>query len=350
VNENIIIALDAMGGDHAPDSVIRGACCCAQKSLYPNVEFLFFGDQEVITQLIAIYDVGNTKLKYKIIHCDKVIKADEKPSVALRQGKESSMWHAVSAVQQKQANAAVSAGNTGALMAISKLILRSLPDIHRPAIAGIMPTLKGNIAMLDLGANAECTAENLFQFAVMGDAFAKVMLQLTEPKIALLNIGSEEVKGNDVIRLAASLIKESALPLNFIGYIEGNNISEGVADVVVADGFSGNVALKTAEGIVKFCQEIISKSFKSSLMAKIGYLFARGALKASAKKLDHRLYNGAMFLGLNGIVVKSHGSADHISFANAIAVAIELARNNINEKIINELEVAQNLVTENLKG
>jgi glycerol-3-phosphate acyltransferase PlsX len=340
---NVTISLDAMGGDKAPLSVIKGACHQASINAANNIEvkFLFYGDEKQITPLITQYQDPKAKLNYQIIHCDKVISSDEKPSTALRQGKNSSMWLAIEAVANKQADAVVSSGNTGALMAISRIVLRSLNDIHRPAIAGLIPSLKGNVAMLDLGANAECSAENLFEFAIMGDAFAKVMLGLKNPRIGLLNIGSEEVKGNDVIRLASSLIKESAPSLNFIGYVEGNEIAEGTADVVVADGFSGNIALKTAEGTAKFCKDIMRTSFESSFLAKLGYLLARASIKKASSKLDARLYNGAMFLGLNGIVVKSHGSSEHIGFANAIAVATELAKNNINDKINQEMELFQ---------
>ncbi len=340
---NITISLDAMGGDQAPLSVIRGACHQATINASNNIEvkFLFYGDEKQITTLIAQYEDPKARLNYQIIHCDKVISSDEKPSTALRQGKNSSMWLAIEAVSNKQADAVVSSGNTGALMAISRIVLRSLNDIHRPAIAALIPSIKGDVAMLDLGANSECSAENLFEFAIMGDAFAKVLLKLKNPKIGLLNIGSEDVKGNDVIRLASNLIKESATSLNFIGFVEGNQIAEGTADVVVADGFSGNIALKTIEGTAKFCKHVMKTSFESSFLAKLGYLLARSSIKKTSEKLDPRLYNGAMFLGLNGIVVKSHGSSDHIGFANAISVATELAKNNINDKINKEMELFQ---------
>jgi glycerol-3-phosphate acyltransferase PlsX len=336
---SVIISLDAMGGDKSPLSVVRGAC--HQAGINTEVKFLFYGDEKQIIPLIAQYENPKNRLNYQIFHCDKVISSDEKPSSALRKGKNSSMWLAIEAVATKQADAVVSSGNTGALMAISKIILRTLEDIHRPAIAALIPSLRGDVAMLDLGANAECSAENIFEFAIMGDAFAKVMLKLKNPKIGLLNIGSEDVKGNDVIRLASTLIKESASSLNFIGYVEGNEIAEGKADVVVADGFSGNIALKAIEGTAKFCKNVMKTSFESSFLAKLGYLLARSSIKRTSEKLDPRLYNGAMFLGLNGIVVKSHGSSDYIGFANAISTAIELAKNNINDKINKEMELSQ---------
>jgi glycerol-3-phosphate acyltransferase PlsX len=339
---DLTIALDAMGGDNAPLSVLSGAAKFA--STNSDVNFILFGDETKLLPLINNYKI--LKNRYQIIHCEKEIQSDDKPSSALRRGRDSSMWQAIEALQQQQAKAVVSSGNTGALMAIAKIVLRSLPEIHRPAIVGIVPTIKSKLVMLDLGANAECSAENLFQFAIMGDAFAKIMLGIDNPKIGLLNIGSEDIKGNDVVRLASTLLKESETPINFIGYIEGNDIAEGTADVVVTSGFSGNIALKTAEGTAKFCKELLKTAFKSSLLARLGYLLASCAIKSSFKKFDHRLYNGAMFLGLNGIVVKSHGSADDIAFANAISVAYELARQDINDKIIKEMESSQKLVVE----
>jgi len=339
---NLTIALDAMGGDNAPLSVLEGADLIL--ATYPNVSFLIYGNEDILLPMLN--KLSRLKKSSKIIHTDKVIAADEKPSSALRKGKDSSMSLAIEAVKEKRAAAVVSAGNTGALMVTAKLALRTLPDIHRPAIAGLMPTIKNKVVMLDLGANAECTAENLFQFAIMGDAFAKVILDIETPSIGLLNIGSEDVKGNDIVRLASTMLRECQYPLNFIGYIEGNDIAEGTCDVVVCDGFSGNIALKTIEGTAKFCKEVMRSAYNSSIIAKIGYLLSSCAIKKATQKLDHRNYNGAMFLGLNGIVVKSHGSADALGFANAIKIAVELAAHDINERIIKELESSQKLAAE----
>jgi glycerol-3-phosphate acyltransferase PlsX len=328
-----------MGGDHAPLALIEGANQAL--ALYPEYNFLLFGNEEIIRPILSNYPL--LKARSELIHTDKAILTEDKPSAALRRGRESSMWQAIDAVHTKHAAAIVSAGNTGALMAISKLTLKTLPQIDRPAIAGILPTLTGKAVMLDLGANAECTANNLYQFAVMGDAFAKVLLNLESPSIGLLNIGSEDAKGNEIIRAAHLLLKESAIPLNYHGYIEGHNIAEGKADVIVADGFSGNVALKTAEGTAKVCKEYFKRAFNSSLLAKLGFLLAKPTLKKVSDKLDSRLYNGAMLLGLNGIVVKSHGSADKLAFCNAISVAIETAQHNINDKISKEILASQGL-------
>jgi len=334
--KKITIALDAMGGDHAPHSVVKGAHHANKR--YRNLEFLMFGDESRIGALVENFS-GLSAIT-KIIHTDDVIHDNDKPSAALRKGKNSSMYLAVNAVQEGKAEGAVSAGNTGALMAISKINLKTLPGISRPAIASIFPTVVSECVLLDLGANIDCTPENLFEFAVMGDAFARTVLGLTHPKVGLLNIGSEEMKGNEVIKAAWQLLKNTHLPINFHGYIEGNDIAQSIVDVVVTDGFTGNVCLKTAEGTAKICGNFLKHAFQSSILAKISYLLAKPALITLFNKLDPRLYNGAMFLGLNGIVVKSHGGTDWLGFANAIGVAYELASHKINDQIIKELQVA----------
>lgn len=324
-----IIALDAMGGDNAPYAVLAGANQVA--AARSDLSFLIFGDCNMIEPMIS--KLSYLKKVSTLIHTDKKIEADDKPSYAIRHGRDSSLWLAIEAVKEGKAQAIVSSGNTGALMAISKIMLKTLHDIDRPAITTVMPTIKNKSVMLDLGANVDCTSENLFQFALMGSAFAKVMLNVNKPSIGLLNIGSEDVKGNDIVKAAATKLRETDLDLNFYGYVEGNDIAEGTVDVIVTDGFSGNIALKTAEGTAKICRDFLKKALQSSLLTKIGFLLAKPALKKLSRKLDHRLYNGAMFLGLNGIVVKSHGSTDAVGFANAINVALELANNKINEKI-----------------
>lgn len=334
---SLTIAIDAMGGDFAPYSVLAGAEKIALKS--ERVKFLLFGDAAILNTEIVKYPA--LLLKSEIIHSDDKVAPDEKPSIALRHSKKTSMGMAIEAVKDGRADAIVSSGNTGALMAIAKLALRALPGIHRPAIVGMFPSKGGKIVMLDLGANAECDADNLFQFAIMGDAFAKLVLDLREPKVALLNIGSEDVKGNEAVRSAAAALRITQNPINFCGFIEGNDIINGVADVVVTDGFSGNIAIKTAEGTAILCKDFLREAFAMNIFTKIGYLLARSSIKKAFTKFDHRLYNGAMFVGLNGIVIKSHGSADEVAYANAISVAIELASKDINKKIIKELEFSK---------
>lgn len=327
------IALDAMGGDNAPQSVVDGAAIALNR--YPEIEFMFFGDEKILTKLVGKH--AKLAKKSAIIHSEIAISPEEKASLALRQAKTSSMGMAIDAVKTGAADAVVSAGNTGALMAISKISLRTLAGIDRPAICSLFPTVKGQSVMLDLGANSECTAENLFQFAVMGEAFCRVVLARKDPSIGILNIGSEAGKGVDSVRRAADLLQNTSLPLNFYGFIEGNDIAAGVVDVVVTDGFSGNIALKTAEGAGKLCADFLKKGLTSSPRARLGALLAKPALKSIFKKIDPRSHNGGMFIGLNGIVVKSHGGTDEVGYANAIEVTRNLVQDKINEQIIAEI-------------
>ncbi len=330
----LTLALDAMGGDKAPESVIEAAADARDR--YPGIHYLIYGDEARLAPLVKNYK--KLPACSTVIHCEKRIANDEKPSAALRGGKGSSMWEAIAAVKEGKAQGIVSAGNTGALMAIARLQLRTLPGIDRPAIVSTVPTKYGDCVMLDLGANLDCTSEHLFQFAVMGDAFARAVLGHEKPRIGLLNVGSEETKGNDVIRETHERLKKTDLPLSFHGYVEGHDIACGKVDVVVADGFAGNVALKTAEGVGDLCAHFLKMAFRSSLLSKIGYLFCRPALTMLFKRLDPRHYNGAMLVGLNGIVVKSHGGMDGLGFANAIGVAVEIAKHNINELISEEMQ------------
>jgi glycerol-3-phosphate acyltransferase PlsX len=251
------------------------------------------------------------------------------------------MGLAIQAVKDGKASAAVSAGNTGALMALAKFVLKTLPGIERPAIGSLMPTRRRETVFLDLGANAECDAENLVQFAVMGEVFAREVLGIAKPTVGLLNIGTEEVKGNETIRQAAAALRESNLPIEFRGFIEGTDLTSGKVDVVVTDGFTGNVALKVAEGSVGLYTHFLREAFKSSLIAKLGYVLAKPALELLRQRLDPRRYNGAMFLGLNGVVVKSHGGTDALGFANALGVAADLVRQGTNERITAELTKLQ---------
>jgi phosphate acyltransferase len=328
----ITIALDAMGGDNAPSMVVEGAALAIEQ--YPDIRFIFCGHQGKLQALLKkhkkLYEIS------EIYHTEDVVGNDDKPSSVLRQNRNSSMSLAIKAVREKKADCAISAGNTGALMAFSKVMLRTLSGIDRPAICGVLPTYRGFCAMLDLGANVYCDANNLFEFAIMGDAFARVILDLKDPKIGILNIGTEETKGNEAVRDAGTLLKES--PLNYYGNIEGDDIGKGIVDVVVTDGFSGNIALKTAEGTAKIYTAFLKEALNGNWMARLGALLAKPMLNSLKKRMDPRLHNGAMLIGLNGIVVKSHGGTDSLGFSSAIKVAYRLANAKINHKIIKEME------------
>ena len=329
MSEPITIALDAMGGDHAPDMVVRGANLA--RSRFPDAHFVLFGDEAKVQPLLA--RLPKLAKVCTIVHTDQVVGGEDKPSVALRTGRQSSMRLAINAVHDGKAAAVVSAGNTGALMAMAKFVLKTLPGISRPAIASFFPTMRGESVMLDLGANVQCDAENLVQFAVMGEVFARTVLGTVKPTIGLLNVGSEDMKGHEALREANGVLREIKLPGTYHGFIEGDDIAKGTVDVVVADGFTGNVALKTIEGTARLYSEFLRATFKSSLLAKIGYLMARPALNALKLRTDPRRYNGAIFLGLNGITVKSHGGTDAIGFANAIGVAVDMILHGATEKI-----------------
>ncbi|HMD65007.1 MAG TPA: phosphate acyltransferase PlsX [Stellaceae bacterium] len=333
MSDTITIALDAMGGDHAPGIVLKGAEIALQR--HPGVRYLLFGAQDEVRPLLAkLPSLGEA---VTLFHTSEVVADDAKPSLALRAGRPSSMKLAIDAVADGRADGVVSAGNTGALMAMAKSALKMLPGIDRPAIASFFPTQRGESVMLDLGANVECDAENLVQFALMGDVFARTVLGLVEPTVGLLNVGAEDLKGNDAVRAASARLRLAMTPTQFYGFIEGDDIAAGTVDVVVTDGFTGNIAVKTAEGTIKLFSEFLEAAFRHSLLARIGYLFARGALKKLQMRCDPRRYNGAMFLGLGGIAVKSHGSTDAFGFANAISVAIDMKVNGFLDKIRVEL-------------
>lgn len=330
-----------MGGDHAPDIVLRGANIARER--FPQADFLLFGQESRIQPLLE--RLPKLAKVSTVHHTDDVVSPDAKPSVALRAGRNSSMRLAIDAVAEGKAAAAVSAGNTGALMAMAKLSLRTLPGIDRPAIASLFPTLKGECVMLDLGANTTCDAENLVQFAAMGDVFARTVLGLVRPTIGLLNIGSEDMKGRDEIRAAAGLIRQTMLASQFHGFVEGDDIGAGTVDVVVTDGFTGNVALKTAEGMAKLLTHYLRESFRHSILARLGYLLVRPAFAKFRGRVDPRRYNGAIFLGLNGIAVKSHGGTDALGFANAIGVAVDMSVHGFIDKIRAELAALANTMT-----
>ncbi len=331
------IAIDAMGGDSGPAAMIGGIVRASRHDR--ELEFIVYGDA---TQIEA--ELGRHKglrSSVTVVHSPEAIGASEKPSQAIRRARSSSMGMAINAVKEGQADSALSGGNTGALMAMSKLALRTMPGIDRPALAALLPSLgEKDVIMLDLGANTECDAQNLVQFAVMGAAYARTALEITRPRVKMLNIGTEELKGTGELKEAAALLREAAayLPLKFDGFTEGDQLSRGNIDVVVTDGFSGNIALKTAEGTARFVTDLLRRAFKSSLRSKAGFALSKPALNLLKVHLDPNNHNGAVFLGLNGLVVKSHGSANSKGVANAIAVAARLVRNDITRKIGDDLD------------
>ncbi len=329
----ITIALDAMGGEQAPSMVLKGADMALQR--YPDLRFMLFGQEDALRPMLA--KLPRLAVAVTLHHTSEVVLDDAKPSLALRGGRQSSMRLAIDAVADGRADGVVSAGNTGALMAMAKFVLKTLPGIDRPAIASFFPTRRGESVMLDLGANVECDAENLVQFALLGDAFARTVLGLVEPTVGLLNVGSEDLKGNDAVRAASLRLRGALTPIRFYGFIEGDDIAAGTVDVVVTDGFTGNIAVKTAEGTAKLFSEFLFAAFHHSPMARVGYLFARGALRKLRIRIDPRRYNGAVFLGLGGIAVKSHGSTDALGFANAIGLAADMKLNGFLDKTRDDL-------------
>lgn len=330
---HLTIALDAMGGDLGPEAVIPGAALALQKN--KNLRFMIFGDSKRIEPLMAAHP-KLTKVS-TIHHTDHAVSAHEKPGIALRTGRHSSMRLAINAVAEKQAHCVVSGGNTGALMAMAKMVLKCLPGIERPAIASLLPTVDKEIVMLDLGANLECNAEMLVQFAILGSVYARVVRGHDQPTVGLLNIGSEDAKGHEEIREAAAVLQQVKFPGRYVGFVEGNDIPMGTVDVVVTDGFTGNVALKTAEGVSKLISTLLKKHLKASPLGMFGAMLASGALKKLKNQMDPRLYNGGMFLGLDGVCVKSHGGMDSLGFSNAVLHAAEIADKNFNVRVASEI-------------
>ena len=323
-----ILAVDAMGGDNAPQAIIAGLELAALR--HPDATFLVFGDEAVLAPLIA--RTKRLKARCTLRHTADIITADMKPTLALRL-RDSSLRRAINAVLAGEAAGVISAGNTGALLALSKIVLKTMTGIDRPAMAAIAPSAKGDVVLLDLGLNVIYDARNLVEFALMGEMFAKIVLGLPAPSFGLLNIGSEEGKGDEILRSAAAMLRESPIAKQFYGFVEGHDIAAGTVDVIVTDGFTGNVALKTGEGALKLFGELLKRVFNSGPFAKMGYVMARGGLKRLRAVLDPRKYNGAVLLGLNGIVVKSHGGADAEGFAHAVAVAINMIVNDFNNRI-----------------
>ena len=335
---HITIALDGMGGDKAPDLVVHGADIALERM--PDISCVIVGNASEVQPLVNDSRRLN-KYNCQVVHTEKKIDASEKPSAALRGGRGSSMRLAIDLVADGRAHGVVSAGNTGALMAMAKVALRMCPGIERPAITSFFPTLKGESCMLDLGANIECDASNLVQFAVMGEIFARIVLGLDKPTIGLLNVGTEEQKGHEELRVAFKTLRSFGPQLPFFGFVEGDDITAGTVDVIVTDGFSGNIALKTAEGTSRMFNHFLKKSFMSTVVTRLGYLLCRGAISQLRERMDPRRYNGAVFLGLNGIAVKSHGGTDALGFANAIGVAADMAIYGFLEKVKEELSVLQ---------
>ena len=330
---DVILAIDAMGGDHGVSVTIPAAIEYLQHS--PGDTIVLVGIVDAIeAQLRALGVAPHARLR---IHASsEVVTMDESPQAALRGKKDSSMRVAINLVKSGEASACISAGNTGALMATARYVLKTIPGIDRPAIASFLPTKSGQVCMLDLGANTDCTAEHLLQFALMGSTLVSALEHKANPTVGLLNIGSEDIKGNEVVKQAAVLLRES--DLNFYGNVEGNDIFNGVTDVVVCDGFVGNVALKTAEGVAKMMGGFLREEYSRNVFTKIAALISLPALKAFKHRLDHRRYNGASFLGLKGIVVKSHGSADAYAFRCAIEKAAEEARGGMLQHISEHVE------------
>lgn len=328
------IAIDAMGGDEGVRVMVEGAALARRR--HDQFQFLLVGDETQIKS--ALESHPNMRGASEILHCEDVVGGDEQPSKALRRAKTTSMGLAVNAVKQGKAGAAVSAGNTGALMAMSKIALRTMPGIDRPALAAVMPTLEDeDVIMLDLGANTEADARNLVQFAIMGAAYSRILLG-RKPRVRLLNIGTEENKGFDRLRdAAADLQAAKGLDMQFDGYVESDKINRGEVDVVVTDGFSGNIALKAIEGTARFVTDLLRSAFTSSLRSKIGFLVSRPATELLKHHLDPNNHNGAVFLGLNGVVVKSHGSANAAGVANAVEVAARLLEDDITNRIASDL-------------
>jgi glycerol-3-phosphate acyltransferase PlsX len=329
VTRALTVSIDAMGGDAGPGIVVDALVRALQR--HPQVQFLLHGDETQLHALVSKHPKLQGRVSVK--HASGRVAMEDKPSHVLRRGRDTSMWHAIDSVKQGEADVTISAGNTGALMAVSMFGLGIVEGISRPAIATIWPTLKGQTIVLDVGANVEASDEQLVDFAVMGEAFAHVIFGLERPTVGILNVGSEEQKGNDAVKGAAQILRNSNLPMAFHGFVEGNDIAKGTVDVVVTDGFTGNIALKTAEGTARLIGAYMRQSLKRSVLGRIGAMVASGALKTLRRKLDPRANAGGIFLGLNGVVVKCHGGADAISFASAMDMAIDMAKANINVRI-----------------
>ena len=329
----VTVAIDCMGGDHGPVVTVPAALELLRQQ--EDVQVILVGLEDRIRVLLAEADESRISIR----HASEVVGMDEMPSLALRNKKDSSMRVAINLVKEGKADACVSAGNTGALMAISRFVLKTLPGIDRPAICAIMPTISGHTHILDLGANVDCTPENLLQFGLMGASLVAAIEHKEKPTVGILNIGEEEIKGNEMVKQAAELLKASGL--NFVGNVEGDGIYKGEAEVIVCDGFVGNVALKTAEGLAQMLSSFLRQEFGRNLLTRLIALLALPVLKNFKKRVDHRRYNGATLLGLKGVVIKSHGSADVFSFNNALKRAAQEARSGVLARISERIALQQ---------
>jgi len=328
-----VLSVDAMGGDDAPGMVIDGLALAVVR--HPKVRYLLHGDQAKLAPLLEKH--AALKAASQIRHAPEFVAMDEKPSHALRRRGATSMFQTIASVERGEAHAAISAGNTGALMAMAKVQLRTMAGIVRPAIAALWPTVRGETVVLDVGANVGLDERQLVDFAILGEAYARVILGLDRPSVALLNIGAEEVKGTESVKAAAADIRGSGIDMNFEGFVEGVDISMGKVDVVVTDGFTGNVALKTAEGTARLFAHYLSSAIRRSWISRLGYILASGAFRTLRERMDPRSVNGGVFLGLNGIVVKSHGGTDGMGFAAALDLAVDLAGSDLQAKITNRV-------------
>ena len=330
---SVTLSIDAMGGDHAPEVVLEGlALFCRKRS---DVKFLLHGQAEALAPLVEKHKLASC---CALIDHPDVVSMSAKPSSALRGGKTTSMWGMIESVKQGEAAAGVSAGNTGALMAMSMMILRKMPGVHRPAMTALWPTLNGRSVVLDVGANLDADADQLVEFAVMGEAYARAVFGTKRPTVGLLNIGAEDEKGRDAVKFAGELMRTRDIGIDFKGYVEGNDISMGVVDVIVTDGFTGNVALKTAEGTARLVSRYVREALTSSLLSKAGAALAASGLRDLRTKLNPSSVNGGVLLGLNGVIVKSHGGTDAEGFATAIKLAADLANSHYMEEVSSGLK------------
>jgi phosphate acyltransferase len=327
LKREVIIALDAMGGDHGPGVVVPAAAIALERR--PDTRYLLFGDEKLVAPLVAAK--ASLAKKADIVHCDVAVKMTDKPSQALRQGRRvSSMWRAIDAVKRGEAQCAVSAGNTGALMAMAKVCLHMLPLIDRPAIAAMWPTTRGESIVLDVGATIGADAQHLVDLAIMGAAMARIVFDIDLPTVGLLNVGVEEIKGIEEVKAAGRILRETTWPnLQYHGFVEGDDLGKGTVDVFVTEGFTGNIALKTAEGTAKQISQYIRDAMSVSFISRLGYLLARPAFRVLRDRLDPSRVNGGVFLGLDGVVIKSHGGADAESFAGAIEVGYDMVRQDL---------------------
>jgi len=333
----IKISIDAMGGDHGPSVIIPALAKVAIRR--SDIRFIIYGREELVRPELA--KQPRLAAVSEFVHCEVSVRMDDKPSQALRHGRwKSSMWKAIEAVKSGTADACVSAGNTGALMAMSKFCLRTMATIDRPAIAALWPTTRGESVVLDVGATIGADAHQLIDFAILGTGMARALFGVERPTVGLLNVGVEEIKGQEEVKEAGRMLREANMAsMSYQGFVEGDDIGKGVTDVVVTEGFSGNIALKTAEGTARQIAGYLREAMSRTLMAKIGYIFAKGAFDRLREKMDVRRANGGVFLGLNGIVVKSHGGADEDGFAAAIEMAYDMVRNRLLDRIEADLDL-----------